>query len=146
MVVLAGIGPEEIVPRANAHDGQNAALDIEPSRVAPGGSIAVLGSDFVSNSPVELRLRTADGDVVIATPTTGDDGHFVADIVIDSDLAARAYEMQAVSGSVSVSSLITVTPNPRPGPARGIAIGVGVLTLSVAALWLVRRRATRPAG
>lgn len=124
---------------ASAHDGQNAAIDVEPSHVVAGGTLVVLGSDFASNSAVELRLRTAEGDIVIATAMSGADGHFVADVALTRDLALRAYELLAVSGTTSVTSLLTVTAAPgsrRPGIA---AAGAAVLAIGLAALWRVRQ-------
>lgn len=136
--VFVGLGAVCGGGLASAHDGQNAAIDVEPSHVVAGGTLVVFGSDFASNSSVELRLRTADGDVVIATAMSGADGHFAADVTLTDDLALRAYELRAVSATTSVMSLLTVTAAPgsrRPGIA---AAGAATLAIGLASLWGVR--------
>jgi len=115
------------VPVAVAHPGDT-AIEVAPAEAEAGSTVAVSGEGFTAGTQVELVLRTAGGDEVLAGTAVDEEGHFATDVALDASLETRYYELSAVGPAENASQLVAVTAALDAGGADG-STGPGLLSL-----------------
>lgn len=137
------------VPGVAAHPGDT-AITITPAETGAGQPVTVSGEGFTAGTSVDLLLRTAAGDQVLASRTVDDEGHFVSEVVLADDLDTRYYEVRAVTSTESASQLVAVTADGggtadgtdsgSGGPGVLVLVLVGAVILTVVVVVVLRRR------
>ncbi|MGH2401263.1 MAG: hypothetical protein ACRDE6_01010 [Candidatus Limnocylindria bacterium] len=93
---------------ASAHGGE-AGITTFPAEAPAGGPVTAFGEDLEPETPMQLHLLTADGDLLVAEPTTDEAGHFSMTLTLPDTLTERTYELRLTSPSgESISTFVTV--------------------------------------
>jgi hypothetical protein len=104
----------------------NAAFDVTPTSVAPGGQITVTGSKWMPPQVLTVSVTTADNANTIAsqTVTPGQDGNFSVQVTIPQTAQPGTYNVLVFATSnaalkVTKQGVLTITqatPTPAPTP------------------------------
>lgn len=120
-----------------------AEVTVSTTTVAPGGTITVVGEDFLPGSQVNITL--VETTEVLGTVTVRADGTFSTNVTLPADLAPGTYTLR-VSGvdadgepRVIDTTITVVAAAAAPAPGTGLAATGGQFTVgsALAALLLV---------
>lgn len=137
------------VPAA-AHPGDT-TIQISPAEAEAGSTLTVSGEGFTAGGQVDLLLITGEGDQRLTEQAVDDEGHFVAEVLLDGSLDTRYYEVQAVGSEEAASQLVAVSaaagtaddlPSVGPGPVSLLLGGAALLLVGALVAVAVARRRT----
>ncbi len=136
-------GPDtQTLPRGGptTSDGTGPTLAVDHASGPVGSTIAVRGSGFGANAPVELRWTTVTGnrisgggwdeaESVLTTVQAGASGAFSLSLPTPDDLGG-GHRLRAVAGDAGASLTYTITPSVSAVSPRVVAPG-GDITLTL---------------
>lgn len=146
LIAVTGVltGPVDTVV---AHEGNEAVVEIEPSRIVAGSTTRVLGDGFTPGTTVSLTLLARER-LPLGTADVDAEGHFATEFTSDEDWAPRPYEVSVVAddggtGSGFFTVLEPTDDSNGPAPSIAAAIGLTAVCSVTAALAVARRRSRR---
>ena len=102
---------------ALAHEGGTVGIALSAERLPPGGSLELIGIDFLPDETLEVVVDGPSGRLSLGAVTAQADGHFQYVLALPTSLVAGVYAVDVIAPSGIIQRELLEVDPASPAPA-----------------------------